>query len=245
MKKISCHIALILLILQGCKPDTLPVGDVISNLKISNTSPLADGTTVLDISVQLNSRADADKRNVIFRSSGGQFLPNNDTSLTQKANFENGILISRVKFKVPASVSPITISAFPETRSNQKDYMLTGTIMPAGSVPTSLTVTPSAPGVYTAYAGEVLITGTLKNGTHGVTSGAKVVFEDYDLTGKSLNGRYRLLKTSSDASSTVSTYYSPGPVAVGTSFFIRCTYLDATGQKTTITDACQLTVTQP
>lgn len=229
----------------GCKPDTVHPDEVITNLLITDTQPFADGATVIDISTQLPTDADADKRNVVFRTTGGQFLPSNDTTITQKANFEDGKLISRVKFRVPSSTTPITITAFPEVRSNLRNYIVKGVVTPKISSPQSINIIPSSPSVFNGFAGEVQITATLKNGSRNVTSNTKVLFEDYDLNGVPLKGRYRLKKESSDANSTVSTFYSPGYLAPGTNFYIKCTYLDPDGKKTAIKDSCMITAIQP
>lgn len=236
---------LIFFVLSACKPEKISQNEVISDLMVSDIAPLADGNTVIDLSVNINSGADADKRNIIFRASSAGFLPGSDTIITQKAVFENGFLVARVKYKVPSSDKSIVFTAQPESRSPQQDFVLKRTITSLVSLPTTLTLSPSAPGVLPGYAGEILVTGTLKNGSRNASANLKVVFEDYFPDGTPVQGRYRLKKETSDANASVSTFYSPGNVAPGRSFYIKCTYLSADNKKTNIKDSCLVTVIQP
>ena len=244
MKKYISFI-LATIILSGCKVDKIKLDQVINKLVISDKKPLADGGTIVDISVELNGEADPDKRNVVFKSTGGTFLVTNESSITQKAVYENQALIARVKLKIPPSPGTITITALPEIRSVYQDYILTDSLKSSPSLPSSIAITPSSFSVFTGFAGEIQITGLLKNGGNNVSTNSKVIFEDYDLNRNPIHGRYRLKKDKSDASSTVSTMYSPGFLPVGSSFYVKCTYIDQSGNKTNVKDSCLITVTQP
>lgn len=237
--------SVIVLSITACKPEAITPSEVISNVEISNRSPWADGTSVIDISVNLNKHADADKRNVIFRTSSGVFLPANDTIITQKANFENGNLVAKVKFKVPATARTVYFTIRPEIRSAETDFILSDSLETKTSIPTDLIITPSAFSVFTNYAGEIQVSALLKNGTRNASSDCQVIFEDYFPNGTPVNGRYRQKREKTDGNATVSTYYSPGNIPAGTSFFLKCTYIDTLNKKTSIKDSSLITTVQP
>lgn len=244
MKK-SIGIIAIALLFSACKADEITVEDVINELKVSDHKPLADGSTVIDLTVKLNSEADADKRNVVFRASAGGFFPASDTIAAQKANFEGTELIARIKYKVPSSPKTIVFTVQPEIRSKIGDFILKDEIISQVSLPTSLILTPSAVSVATNYAGEIQLTALLKNGNKNASADCKVVFEDYFVDGAPVNGRYRQKKESTDATSQATTFYSPGNLPPGTSFYIRCTYVDESNNKTSIFNTCLITAIQP
>ena len=243
MKK---YIILILIaVISGCKkPDNVTIDQVISGLTISNKAPNADGTTIVYISAQLNTKADADKRSIIFESSAGLFNKANDTLITQPATFVNGALVATVALKVPITAGEIYISAKPATATQYKDFILKDSINAVRSIPATLMLTPSSFGIKSNYGNEVALTATLKNSlNNNVSTGTKVLFEDYYPGGQPVNGQFRALRDTTDATSTATAAFSFGAITGPTTFYIKCTYLDH-GGKTAIKDSCLITITQ-
>jgi hypothetical protein len=233
-----------LVLIAGCKPEKVTIDNVIKTLTISNKTPLADGSTIVYVSVHLDSIADLDKRSVIFETNAGQFLTANDTVITQAATFLNKSLIATVKLKMPITVSTIHISAKPAAISPQQDYILASTFTASESVPSTLQLTPSALGIKSNFGSEIQLTGVLKNSfNNNVSTGHKCLFEDYLPDGSPMHGSFRALKDTTDATSSVSVYYSIG-TATPTSFYIKCTYIDASGKLTDVKDSCMITITQ-
>jgi hypothetical protein len=229
----------------GCKPEPIQVSEVISSLTISDRTPFADGKSVIDISVKINTETNVEKRNVVFSCSSGTFLPSNDTVITQKAVFENGNLIARVKYRVTSTAEKILVTARPESRSRYEDFLVGDSIVSKVSIPTFLKLTSSAPAVFEGYQNEVQLTGILRNDLLNVSSGLTVLFEDYYEDGSPVNGRYRAKRELTDSNSMVSTYYSPGFVQTGKSIYLKCTYLENKTKKTYVKDSCLITIIKP
>jgi uncharacterized repeat protein (TIGR01451 family) len=239
-------ILILIIITSSCKPDMVTIDKVISGLTISNRTPYADGTTIIYMSAQLNSNTDADKRNVIFEASAGSFVKANDTLITQPATFVNGSLIATVAFKVPVTAGKIHLSVRPATASQYADYIIKDTISAIPSYPATLMLVPSVFAVKADIGNEILLTATLRNSSNNyVSSGTKVLFQDYLPNGQPANGRYRALRDTTDATSTATAYYSLGNLSPGTTFYIKCTYLAQFGVITAIKDSCLITVNNP
>jgi len=234
-------IFLLIPIIFSCKTEIYEPHEIIHSLYISNKTPLANGTSLVEISVQLNPDADEDKRSVVFHVSDGKFIENQDTVITKEAEYINERLVATVKFLVPIYETKIYLSAKPASSSRYNSFLLKGSIKNIKVIPTAIQLTPSAFSVPTAFGGEVSLIGILKNNGN-VTQGAKVIFEDFSATGKPINGRYRATRSSTDVNSTVSTYYSPGNIPPGERIIIICTYMDSLNNKTQIKDSCEINV---
>lgn len=233
----------IIILFCGCKPENVTISQVISNLKISNKTPLADGTTIVYLSAQLNNYTDADKRSIIFETSKGQFVPSNDTLHTQPAVFQNGNLVATIALQVPMTFGEFYVSAKPSVITPNQNFILNDSINALESVPASLKLTPSALAVETEFGSEIQLTALLKNSNNGnVSKGSKVMFQDYFPNGQPVNGEFRATRASTDATSTATTNYSVGNVSPYNTFYIKCTYINQAGQLTSITDACLITV---
>ena len=68
------------------------------------------------------------------------------------------------------------------------------------------------------------------------------MFTDYLINGQPAMGRYRALRDTTDATSTATAFYSLGNLPSGTTFYIKCTYLEPLGVITAIKDSCLITV---
>lgn len=244
MKRITIHFLVLILTLAGCKKIEIDNSEVIESMKISPLEIDADGTSLIDIFVTINKNAEAAKRKLVVESSSGVFPGNNLKNITIEAVYEGGELIARTKLRAPSGPGKVYISARPEIRNAFSDFILKDSITANPSVPASITVSASSFGVQTAYVGEVLITGHLRNGNgKNVSTGYKVQFSDFYVSGGAVGGRFRAIQNASDDNSRVSAYYSPGPVAPGTNIYVWVTVLNATGNPTGIANAVILTVT--
>lgn len=232
-----------LFFLLSCKKQYVESEEVIYGLTLSPDSVDADGSSIISVSANVSKDADASKRKIVFETSSGSFTSNGIKAITLEAVYENGLLVARTTMRSPSSPGSVVVSARPENRNPYNDFIAIDSVQAIASAPTTIKLEPSAFSVSTAFIGEVQITGTLRNAKNrNVSTGNKVLFEDIYLGGATVNGRYRLLQTSSDESSKVSTYYSPGHLPPGTSFYIRCAVLDNAGNKTSIKDSILLTV---
>jgi len=242
MKKYLLIIAI--LILAGCKPEQVNLSNVLRSISVSNPNPLADGTTIVYISTTMDSLADADKRSLQFETNTGVFLTANDTVITQAAVFQKKSLIATVKLKMPISVSTITIKVKPVTVSPRQDYLLTTSFKAAESAPASLQLTSSAISLKSNFGSEIQLTATLRNAQNNmVSTGHRCVFEDDLPGGGRANGRFRAVKDTTDATSTVTTYYSIG-AAPASAFYLKCTYMNAQGQATAVKDSVLINMIQ-
>jgi hypothetical protein len=242
MKKLT--ILFFAILLAGCKPEQITVNNVVPSLTITPKTVMADGTTIIYVSATLNNLTDPDKLSVIFEASAGQFVKANDTLITQPATFINGLLTASVQLKVPLTTGTIHISARPLVTSATGDYIRRDSVAVTESAPASLMLTPSASFLKQNSASEILLTATLKN-SHGnpVSTGHKVLFEDYTTANVPVHGTYRAARLITDASSTAVASYAQSTVPALGTFYIKCTYLDASGAKTAIKDSCLITVT--
>jgi hypothetical protein len=234
-------VAFAISLLFGCKAEKIDADKVISNIYISNKTPRADGAAIVDVSVQLSKDADDDKRSVIFHTTGGTFVGSKDTIITQKAEFINGNLSAYVKLLVPNNPGTIYITARPLVLTKYNEFVLTGSLTSVNVRAKTITLSASAVGVSAGFTGEVLITGLLKN-EGNVSADNNVIFEDVLASGAPANGRFRVTKSSTDANSSVSTYYSPGNMAVGDDVYIKCTLLDGSENKTDIQSTIKIAI---
>ncbi len=229
--------------LIACKKQHISTDEVLHTLQLSPNPVDADGSSPINVSIRVNSSADVARRKVILETSAGTFSSTSTKTTTVEALYENGELIARATIKAPISPGFVVVTAKPELRNPYNDFLVKDSVQAIISTPSSISLTPSAFGVQTAYVNEVLITGTLKNlKNRNVSSNTKVIFTDVYANGTPVGGRFRQVQNSSDENSKVSAYYSPGLVTPGTSFYIRATVLDAAGNPTSITDAVLLTV---
>lgn len=242
MKKIA--ILCLTLFIAGCKPEKITLDNTLTGLSITPRRVLADGTSVIYISATLNSKTDADKLGVVFHTSAGQFVKVNDTLITQQAVFNAGVLQASVQLKAPNTAGTIYISATPAVSTQSGDYIRRDTANAAESVPAMLKLTPSVSFLKQNSGSEILLTATLSNtGGNAVSKGQRVIFEDVTLTGTPVRGVFRAQRLSTDATSTAVASYTQSFVPSTGSFYIRCTYLNASGQRTAIRDSCLINVT--
>jgi hypothetical protein len=244
MKQIAIFLLSLFLVL-ACKKQAVPVDKVIYGLQISNTSPLADGTTILNISVFIDSLADSDEKNVIFTCSSGSFLPSKDTTMTQAANYINGQLVAAVQFQVPFTPGTVYIRAIPANQNQFVNYQILDSISILPSYPATLTLLPSLLGIKSGFGNEITLTATLKNSAgNDVSTGEMVLFEQYIINNSPDTGAFRTQRDTTDITSTATASYTAGNIPAGSTVYLRATYIDPFGNpSTTIKDTCVIRVT--
>jgi len=208
-------------ILWGCKPTPVNISNVITNLSISNRNVVADGTTVIYLSAQLNNQADAGKQSVIFTASAGTFPGAKDTTITQAAVYSNGALVATVAWQVPQQAVTVHFKATSAAPSPHQNFVLYDSVKVSSSVPSQIQLATSAITIKPAWGSEILLTATLKNSqNNNVSTGYKVNFGGFYPDGTSVGGTYRAVRDTTDMTSTAIAYYSVGTVTG--SFYVKC-----------------------
>lgn len=231
-------------ILISCQKD-IKTSDVISGLTLSSHSIDADGTTTVDLSVVLNKDAGASKLNVIFSASSGTLTGGTDGKVTAKADYVNQQLVAKASLTAPMSPGKIIITAAPQATSPNGDYILKDSLVANPVFPATLQLTASSFGIGSNFTSIDTLTGSLRSAQHKkVSTGAKVLFEDFLSNGTKATGRFRSNMPSSDGDSKVIALYSAPQLPIGTNIKLAATYLTSDGNKTTITDTVVLTINQ-
>jgi vesicle coat complex subunit len=229
-----------IVVLSSCT-ETISTADQIQKINAPDNLE-ADGTTVTSISADLNN--DLDTRNVLFKADNGSFPDNKDAdSIIAVAEKINGQLKAIARFKSPAATGNITLSAQVVVADYKGQFVANKTITTTQSVAKKIELTANSFSVYNNFEGEITLTGNLSNENRkGVSKGYKVKFDDVDKDFKPMNGYFRNNALTSDASSKVSTIYSPGFVDADQSMLVIVTVLDDTGVKTTVADTLQIAI---
>jgi len=195
------------------KKNDASLNNVIFNLNFTPTTAVADGTTIITVTCQLDTDATSDRRNILFTTNAGTFTstPKDTSSLSQLAAFVNHQLIATVRLQVPQKAGTITITAQPDiSQQINNNYILSKTLTIASSDPANLVLSSNVAGIGSEYANEALITGVLTNKYGGkVSLGNKVVFQDF-YNGSPANGNFRSTVDTTSANSQVITNYSIG-----------------------------------
>ncbi|RSK38993.1 hypothetical protein [Hymenobacter perfusus] len=229
-------------LLTGCEKD-VPVGDVLQAFTVSPRTLEADGQSTAEVSVKLPPETSADRRNVVFTAGKGLFSPAGTAKYTAKAEFINGELIAKATLRMPLQPGSVEVTAQLEYDSPVQEYALKDVIEATPSVPASLVIEPNRFGLGTNFTGEVRLVGTLRNTQRrNVSTGNRVLFEDFLPSGTRANGRFRNNQLQSNDTSRVSTVYAASAYPLGTTIKVRGTVLDANGLKTRVADSVLLTV---
>ncbi len=236
------YLFLVAVMLSGCKKD-VPMSEVMSDFTVDKAQVAANGHSSVTLTVKLNNKASADRRNVIFTTSNGSF--GDGSKKTVKAEYVDGALTAKASFKISTTPGEVTVAVQPEFDSRTQEFRLTKTIQAVPSVTQSLKIEPSGFGLAGNFLSEVHLTAYLKNSEGSfVSAGNKVIFEDILESGAAANGRFRNSKLATSDSSKVSATYGAPTLPLGTNIRIRATLLDAAGNKTTIKDSLTLTLNQ-
>ncbi|TDO94939.1 hypothetical protein [Flavobacterium sp. 245] len=242
MKKVVLYFSVLLLF--SCTPSA-DIDQVFTDFSISAEEIPADGQSMVNITVKLNDKTDVDRRNVIFKTSGGIFISSSKDTEVIKAEYEQGRLVAKTTLKVSTKPGNITLSVAPEYDSKVADFVLEKTIAAVPSKVSSLNVEPSSFGIGSNYLTEVQITGNLRNSAGKfVSNGHKVVFNDFLADGSSAGGAFREVQAETGAESKVSCYYAATQYPIGTAITIRCTVVDENNLPTALASVVKLTINQ-
>lgn len=213
-----------------------PTGDLLYNLQISTHSGLADGSTPISVSVNINKLADPSRRNVLFAISTGNFTNGQNSILVVPADLNGDSLTARASFTSPSNPGKIIIRVMPNIADSNK-YELKDSVIFSASLPSKISLQTSSYGLRYNFQSEDTIIASVKNSQgQGVSNGIKVLFEDSLVSGPAALGKYRPSNIISTGSSRASTIYSNGTQPAGVFILIRGTVLDDLGQKTNMTD---------
>lgn len=108
---------LIALIISSCTKDT-DINEVFSDFSVSTDQVSADGQSTVNVIAILSSNADSDRRNVIFKTTSGSFLPSLTETATVKAEYDNGKLTAKATLKVSTKPGNVIVSVKPEFDSS-------------------------------------------------------------------------------------------------------------------------------
>ena len=233
------------LIFLGCIKSKMDTAVVINDLTFSSPTITADGSSQVTISVHIDNDADSNKRNVSFRASTGSFINGKDSSISQKAVFVNSNLTAQVTYQAPMKPGMIYFVIQPDL-SSSFNVTLTDSMMALRSEAAKVKLTISSFYILYGFLSEDTLTAKLTNSSgNSVSTGTKVIFDDYFPGGAQVNGRYREPMVSSNSSSQVSTIYSSGfAVAVNANIYVSVTVLDSVGNPTPIKDSSLITIIQ-
>jgi hypothetical protein len=215
-------------------------GSVIYNLRSDSTTVMADGTSLIHFSVNLDSLATTDHLGVQFKINVGNFAggPAADTTETVQAQFIGKSLIATAVVQVPQKPGLLIISAQPNLLQvqNNSAYILTDSVQLVPSVPDTIILVGSNAGIASNYGSQVTFTGYLYNSALGkVSLGYKVNFADSLTSSVPANGYWTNIVDTSNALSQVTAIYSAGPGTIGTPIQITCTFVDpVSGAKTSV-----------
>lgn len=230
------------LAVTGCRKDDLPITDVFSEIAFDKTQIEADGQSTFNAAVELQGDVSADRRNVVFKVSGGTFVAGGTVKITAKAEYEQGKLIAKTAIKTSTNPSTITVTVEPEYDSRAQTFQLSKSLVSTRSEPKSIKIESSVYGIASNFFTEALLTVSLKNADGKfVSSGYKILIEDELGIGMTAMGRYRRLLTETADSSKVTGFYSCPAYPISTNIKIRATLLDANGTKTSLKDSLFLT----
>ncbi len=233
---------IIAVIQWSCKDDE-PIATIdILELSIEGADKVVgDGTSSITAIAKLNSKAAVEKREVIFISNLGQF-DNGEKRITKMAERFKGELLAKVQLKMPSSPGELTLTAEVNLEDHIGFYVDEEMLTIDSSIVSSIDVMADSFSVANNFEGEIKIEGRLKNSSgNGVSSGTKVVFEDFDLDKTTaLEGVFSADTLLSDGQSTVMTRYTPGLTSDGKYIFIIATVLKTDGTKSGIQDSVKI-----
>jgi hypothetical protein len=207
---------------------------------------IGDGTSTHTIRATLDPKTDKTLRKIIFRTTHGSFAEAPATEpkkVIVDAKMYNEELFAEVTWKVPASTGYVEISVEPGADDLGGLYVVKNIVDVDTSAVSSIALNANAFSVFNNFNSEVTLTGVLTNEFNkGVSSGTKVLLEDYYASGEPVNGRFRNSQLSSNSGSLVSAIYSPGPIVPDQDIFLTATVLSQEGIKTSISSTIRLYV---
>ena len=169
---------------MACSKNKVPVNDVLYDLAKSKSTIAADGNSKIIISVKLNNDSDPLKRNIIFKTSVGNFTGGLNGMLTVKADFDHDTLKAQAILTAPFSPGIIYLSVWPDI-DHRENYTLYDSIIVTPSSPFTIKLNTSSFGLKANYQSEDTIIAVLSNSQgNGVSLGTKVLFDVFLTTGQ-------------------------------------------------------------
>ncbi len=222
----------------SCKKKPVSIDKVIESLKITPQQIDADGTSIAVIEVEINPKADATKRTVIFSATSGNFENGTNSTISEKAKFENNKLIARVRYKATSKSGSVIITAKMDLPEQPTDYQKSDSLRLNDSKPDTIFLKASALGVMINFGNEITITGVLQNIKRKNVSAEKTVeIDDYYENGLPVNGSFREKQLTTTNNSTISFIYSPGFVQVNKKIWLKATLINEDGSPSKIKDS--------
>lgn len=241
MKKLS---PFLLLVLLACGKDT-PQSRVLTNLVVKPSEIDADGSSSVTISVMMDRRASADRRDVVFTASGGTLAGGADGKLTVKADYVDGQLVAKAILKAPMSPGTVMVTAAPVTTVPGGSYLLKDSVKALQVLPKYIALQSTSMGIGSNYTFPDTITVSFSSEKNKkVSTGAKVDFEAWLAGGRPAGGRFVMLNESSDGNSQVKAAYGAPLLPLGTDIFLVAVLLDSNGGRTGTRDTVIVTVNQ-
>jgi hypothetical protein len=235
MKKSILHIIFILF-LFSCKKEAIDVHDLVTSLTLVEKTIDADGTSLVNVTAEINKKADASKRNVVFKTSKGDFVTGSNGTITKKAELEGDKLIARVQYRAPLVEGSVTISAKLDLPDETQEYWLVDSVFAKDSKPDRIDLSASAFAVMIDFGSEITITGNLLNvNNKPVSVGYVVEILDRFQNSTPVNGRFRDSRLVTNGIP-VSVIYSPGGVTAGQVLNIIAIVKDRNGSVMPIRD---------
>jgi hypothetical protein len=241
--KLTYYTLFLLIVLAACGKERATVAEVFYPIVLGDSTIAADGQSTVSVSVRLSDEAAADRKTVVFSTTGGSFTVSGNSKQTVKAEFENGQVIARAVLRAPFRPGVIDISVQPEFDSPVQEYVVKASVTALRSLPASIKLEPSALGIASNFTGEVRLVGSVKNSAgKNVSSDVEVVFDNELQNGAPANGRFREARMVTGDSSKVSAWYGASLLPIGTTIKIRATVLDADKNRTAISDSTFITI---
>ncbi len=207
--------------------EEVSVEDIFSDFKLSAETIPADGQSTIDVSVNVNENSSADRRTVLFKTTGGAFTTSEKSEQSVKAIYVEGVLMAKARLRAPISDGAFKITVEPEFNSPIKTYSLEKNVTTTPSVATKILVETSATGIAPNAGTEVRVTGTLLNASgRWVTKNTTVEFQDMIGSG-SAGGIFRNAALTSSDTSTVVAWYAASNHAPGTQITITVRLKDS------------------
>jgi len=226
-------------LLFGSCGKSVSTSDVLTDLVLSTHSIDGDGSSSVTVTVTLNNKASADRRNVVFTTTGGSFSGGANGKITVPATYVGQKLVAAVTLNGPMSAGMLTITAAPETLSLNGDYQLKDSVKVNQVDPATIKLESSSLGIASNFLNTDTIIGTLRSaGNKKVSLKAKVTFTA-TANGNNVANGFRLMQNSSDGNSLVMVLFSAPQLNIGDQVLIRAT-IDGNGYS----DIIKLTVNQ-
>lgn len=237
MKKNVIIFLLFSIFLVGCTKN-IEYSDL-AEIKFSNNEWFANGSDKITIVIIFNEESNLDLINASASITNGTFTKNNS----------NEIEITPIRDVVSGKVQSIvmikssTTNADSEVKININGYEARKFITSKKSVPANLTLKVDKFSIKNNFSEVLNLTGKLLNNANkNVSTGSRVLFEDFLPDGTPAGGKFKDTIINSNSISTVNNTYSVGQIRANEKVTIIATVLDENENKTPIKNTIELLV---